>query len=124
MEDEVVIGLDAHKASNTIAVLDRAETLLARRRFVNSDDGIVEMVSALGGYRRRRVWAVEGANGIGRAIAQRLVAFGETVFDVPAKLATRVRVYSTGHGNKTDDTDAVAIARAAIRSRHILDVRC
>ena len=118
MEDEVVIGLDPHKASNTIAVMDRAETLLVRRRFVNNDDGIVEMVSALGEY-RCRVWAVEGANGIGRAIAQRLVAFGETVFDVPAKLATRVRVYSTGHGNKTDDTDAVAIARAAIHSRHL-----
>ena len=47
-----------------------------------------------------RVWAVEGANGIGRSIAQRLVAAGETVVDVPAKLATRVRVYSTGHGKQ------------------------
>ena len=111
MNEEVVIGLDPHKASNTIAVLDRTENLLARRRFVNSDDGIVEMIAAVGEF-PRRVWAVEGANGIGRAIAQRLIGFGETVFDVPAKLATRVRVYSTGHGNKTDDTDAVAVARA------------
>jgi transposase len=29
---------------------------------------------------------------------------------------TRVRVYSTGHGNKTDNIDALAIARAAIHS--------
>jgi transposase len=50
--------------------------------------------------------------GVGRSIAQRLVAFDETVIDVPAKLATRVRVYSTGHGTKTDNTDAIAIARA------------
>jgi len=39
-----------------------------------------------------RVWAVEGANGIGRSITQRLVVFDEIVVDVPAKLATRVRV--------------------------------
>jgi hypothetical protein len=33
------------------------------------------------------MWAVEGGNGIGRHIAQRLVADGETVVDVPAKLS-------------------------------------
>jgi hypothetical protein len=36
-----------------------------------------------------RVWAVEGCAGIGRHIAQRLVADGETVLDVPAKLSAR-----------------------------------
>jgi transposase len=118
MVQEVVIGLDPHKASNTIAVLDRDESLLTRRRFVHSDDGLVAMFNAVAVY-PKRVWAVEGANGIGRNVAQRLVACGETVIDVPAKLSTRVRVYSTGHGTKTDDTDAVAIARAAIHSRHL-----
>jgi transposase len=67
------------------------------------------------------VW-VEGANGIGRSVAQRLVAFGETVVDVPAKLSTRVRV-STGHGTKTDNTDALAVARAAIHSPHLRFVK-
>ncbi len=33
------------------------------------------------------------------------------------------RVYSTGHGNKTDNADAVAIARAAIHSRHLRHVQ-
>ena len=49
-----------------------------------------------------RVWAVEGANGVGRPLAQRLVEDGEQVLDVPAKLAARVRVFDTGHGRKTD----------------------
>jgi transposase len=118
MTDQVIIGMDPHKASNTIAVLARDETLLTRRRFANSDDGFVEMLAAVAEY-PDRVWAVEGANGVGRSIAQRLVGFDETVVDVPAKLATRVRVYSTGHGTKTDNTDAVAIARAAIHSTHL-----
>ena len=120
-DHQVIIGMDPHKSSNTIAVLTRDETMLTRRRFVNSDDGFVEMLDAVSGY-PDRVWAVEGANGMGRSVAQRLVAFDETVVDVPSKLATRVRVYSTGHGTKTDAADAVAIARAAIHSPHLRHV--
>ena len=117
---EMIVGLDPHKASNTIAVLDRDETLLVRCRFDNTAEGMVEMLAAVAGF-PTRVWAVEGANGIGRSVAQRLVAAGETVIDVPAKLATRVRVYSTGHGNKTDGADAVAIARAALAQQASAD---
>ena len=46
----VIIGMDPHKASNTIAVLDSTENLLTRRRFENSDDGFVEMLAAVGEY--------------------------------------------------------------------------
>lgn len=116
-----IIGLDPHKSSNTIAVIDRDEDLKVRRRFDNSDDGLVDMLDAVAEF-EQRVWAVEGANGIGRSIAQRLVAAGEYVVDVPAKLATRVRVYSTGHGNKTDQADAYAIARAALHSKNLRTV--
>ena len=118
----VVIGLDPHKASNTIAVLEADETLVTRRRFDNTPEGMTAMLDTVAEH-PLRVWAVEGANGIGRSIAQRLVAADEDVVDVPAKLATRVRVYSTGHGNKTDHSDAVAIARAAIHSKHLRRVR-
>jgi len=122
MDDEVLIGLDPHKASNTIAVMDRTDRVVAGGRFRNNDAGIVEMLDTVAEH-ERRVWAVEGANGIGRQIAQCLVAAGELVVDVPAKLATRVRVYSTGHGTKTDDTDAVAIARAGIHSPQLRRVQ-
>ncbi len=122
MHDQVIIGMDPHKASNTIAVLTKSEELLTRRRFENSDDGFIEMLAAVDEY-PARLWAVEGANGIGRSVAQRLVGFGETVVDVPAKLSTRVRVYSTGHGTKTDNTDALAVARAAIHSPHLRFVK-
>jgi transposase len=62
------------------------------------------------------VWAVEGCAGIGRHIAQRLVADGETVLDVPAKLSARVRVFDTGQGRKTDPVDAHSVAVAGLRS--------
>ncbi len=53
-----------------------------------------------------RIWAVEGANGAGRPLAQRLLEAGESVVDVPAKLAARVRLFDTGHNRKTDALDA------------------
>ena len=56
---------------------------------------------------------MEGAHGIGRALAQRLVGNGERVVDVPAKLAARVRVLSVGHGRKSDPDDAISVAIAA-----------
>ena len=40
-----------------------------------------------------RVWAVEGSNGAGRPLAQRLLEAGEQVVDVPAKLAARVPLF-------------------------------
>jgi hypothetical protein len=62
---------------------------------------------------RQRCWAVEGAHGIGRPVAQRLVSDGEQVLDVPAKLAARWRVLSVGHDRKSDADDAASVAVAA-----------
>ena len=64
-----------------------------------------------------RVWAVEGANGAGRPLAQRLLEAGEQVVDVPAKLAARVRLFDTGHNRKTDAHDAHSIAVVAVRTK-------
>jgi transposase len=46
------------------------------------------------------------------------------VLDVPAKLAARVRVYSSGHGRKTDKHDAVSIGLAALEGTGVLPVTC
>jgi transposase len=113
---QVVIGTDPHKRSATIEVRDEREILLATGRFGMDRAGYRQLL----GYARQwsgRVWAVEGANGTGRALAARLLADGETVIDVPAKLAARVRVFDSGHGRKTDATDAHSIVMAALRTR-------
>ena len=77
---EMTIGLDPHKASNTIAVLDRVEAVQFRRRFDQTEQGIDAMLAAVVSW-PNRVWAVEGGHGMGRNIAQRLVAAGETSLD-------------------------------------------
>src|SRR5829696_2614822 len=63
-----------------------------------------------------RSWAVEGAAGVGVQLAQRLVADGETVLDVPPKLSTRARIFDVGHGRKNDPGDARTVAVVAIRT--------
>ncbi|WP_323055478.1 IS110 family transposase, partial [Mycolicibacterium sp. J2] len=58
-------------------------------------------------------WAIEGASGLGAPLTVRLRRHGITVLDVPAKLAARVRLLSTGHGRKSDEADAVSVGVAA-----------
>jgi transposase len=70
-----------------------------------------------------RTWAVEGANGVGRPLAQRLLEAGEQVVDVPAKLAARVRLFDPGHNRKTDALDAHSIAMVAVRTRGLRVLR-
>jgi transposase len=111
----VVIGMDPHKRSATIEVIDDHERVLAEGRYGTDTDGYQAMLAA-GRQFPDRVWAVEGCAGIGRHIAQRLVADGETVLDVPAKLSARVRVFDTGQGRKTDPVDAHSVAAAGLRS--------
>ena len=112
----VIIGMDPHKRSATIEVIDAPEKVLAQGRFGTDRDGYKAMLAA-GRKFKDRIWAVEGCNGIGRHIAQRLVADGETVVDVPAKLSARVRVFATGQGRKTDPADAHSVAVVALRTQ-------
>jgi transposase len=120
MSDDVMIAVDPHKASNTAAVLDPVtKTLIETARFANTGEGYGQLTGFARKWEHRR-WAVEGCRGAGRSLAQRLAADGELVLDVPAKLAARVRVYSRGHGRKTDKHDAVSIGLAALDGTGVL----
>ena len=111
----VIIGVDPHKRSATIEVINEREQTLGQGRFGTDSDGYKAMLAAGRRYKDRE-WAVEGCNGIGRHVAQRLVADGESVLDVPAKLSARARVFATGQGRKTDPVDAHSVAVVALRT--------
>ena len=76
------------------------------------------------GFPERR-WALEGAGGIGRPLAQKLLAGGESVVDVPPKLSAKVRVLSSFAGNarKNDSLDATFTALAALRNDRLASVQ-
>ena len=114
--EQVIIGVDPHKLSATIEVVDQQEHLLGSGRFTTDQRGYTAMRSYVKAW-PDRVWAIEGANGAGRPLAQRLVEAGEHIVDVPAKLAARVRLFDTGHNRKTDALDAHSIAIVAVRTK-------
>ena len=66
---------------------------------------------------------MENAGGLGRHLAGRLAAAGESVVDVPPKLSARVRVLSSfGNARKNDGLDALATALAASRNERLAAV--
>jgi transposase len=117
----VMIGVDPHKASHTAVVLDEAENILGRIRVTARADQVERLHQWAQAWPERR-WAIEGARGLGRLLAQQLLEVGEQVLDVQPKLAARVRLLNTGQVNKNDPNDARSVAVAALRSHDLRPV--
>jgi transposase len=115
---QITIGVDPHKLSATIEVVDSRERVLGSGRFTTDKPGYAAMLKYVARW-SEPTWAVEGSNGAGRPLAQRLLSDHQRVVDVPAKLAARVRLLDTGHGRKTDAHDAHAVAVAAVRAKSL-----
>jgi transposase len=106
--------MDPHKRSVTIEVMTSDEVIAGGGRFPTDPDGYQALLAFVKQW-PERVWAIEGCNGIGRHVANRLLANGEQVLDVPPKLSARVRIFATGQGRKTDATDAHSVALVGVR---------
>jgi transposase len=109
----VIIGVDPHKRLHVASVVEPA---------TNRRVATLEVEASLAGYRRllkwaggfgERGWAVENARGLGRHLAQWLVARGEVVDDVASTATARVRELSRGGRRKNDVIDAAAAASVA-----------
>ena len=94
----VMIGIDPAKHSHAMAVLDDAERQLAALQVGNDNDGYRAMLRLARRW-PQRTWAVEGASGVGTHLAQRLLADGESVLEVPPS-------WPPAPGSSTPDTAA------------------
>ena len=119
---KVMIGVDPHKGSHTATMLDRHEHEVRRITVRAGGRQVVELLEWADGV-KPRTWAVESAGGMGYLLAQQLVAAGKTVLDVPAMLASRVRVLGTGQSSKSDLNDARSVAVAALHAPALAVVR-
>jgi transposase len=113
----VIIGMDPHKRSATIEVIDERAAVLAAGRYGTDTAGYGQMLAAARKF-ADRIWAVEGCNGIGRHLAHRLVHDG-----VPPKLSAQVRVFATGNGRKTGPVGAHSVALVALRTPGLVQVQ-
>jgi Transposase len=111
----VMIGIDPHKGSHTAVAIGTAEEPLGELRVRSSASQAERLVSWAADW-PDRIWAVEGARGLGHLLAQQLLASGERVLDVQPKLGARVRLLAAGGTNKNDPNDARSVAIAALRS--------
>jgi transposase len=118
---KVLIGVDPHKASVAVAAVNEAGELVECAHFSQNRVGLRALERWAKRFPERR-WAVENAGGLGRHLAQKLSAAGESVVDVPPKLSARVRVLSTGNSRKNDGLDALATALAAWRNERLAAV--
>jgi transposase len=109
----VIIGVDPHKRLHVASVVEPV---------TNGQVAVLQVEASLAGYRRlwkwvggfgERRWAVENARGLGRHLAQWLLARGEVVEDVPSTATARVRELSRGGRRKNDVIDAAAAASVA-----------
>jgi hypothetical protein len=119
---QVIIGVDPHKASHTAVAISATEDELAYKR-VRATRAQVDQLLAWAAPFPTRVWAIEGADGMGYLLAQQLVATSEHVLNVPATLAARTRLLGTGRTNKNDPNDAWSVAVTALRTRGLRPVQ-
>jgi len=112
----VTVGVDAHKRVHAAVALDAAGRELGRWEGPNSRSGWEELAAwaSRWGPGAVRGWGIEGAWGLGRGLAQHLVAVGETVYEVNPRWTAAERRTARRPG-KSDRLDALAVARLVWR---------
>jgi transposase len=112
----IVIGADTHKRSHTFAAVQALTGRVVGTRTVRADlEGMLEAWRwARSLDSAERVWALEDCRHVSGRLERLLVGQGERVVRVAPKLTGEARRGERRPG-KSDEIDAVAAARAAIR---------
>jgi transposase len=116
---DVAIGVDAHKASLAVAIVDSLGGIRAVREFSNDPNAHRRLLRWVRGFGEARIVGIEGAGSYGAGLARYLIAAGEDVREVSPNLTFSERKRRPARG-KTDIDDAVAIARVVVRDRDAL----
>jgi len=114
----VMIGIDAHKRSHTVVVVDERGRQLAQRTTGTSSSDHLELVAWAAKQDGERIWAAEDCRHLSRRLERDLLAAGERILRVPPKLMANARDGARSFG-KSDPIDALAVARAALRERDL-----
>jgi transposase len=115
----LIVGVDVHKRSHAVALLDERGGEIATLTIANSPDGFQRLIAWLAEHQASQaVIGVESPGSYGRCLVGALVAAGHEVLHVPAWRTHRER-HRQGPG-KTDPGDAISIAQVVLRKRHEL----
>lgn len=118
---DFVIGVDTHKQSHTLGIVDNGGRELDNVTIPTDAFGYRRMLtwaSKHASEQARRVWAIEGTGSFGAGLVTYLLSQGEWVVEIdrPARPARR-------NGAKSDTLDAYRAAREALARTHLAQPR-
>ncbi len=122
----MIAGIDTHKDTLAVAVVDDTGRLVADGDVPNTERGFAQLVDLFDTHHVTRV-GIEGSGSFGRALAVHLVLRWPSeqpvaVVEVPTLMTSRERSGQLGKG-ETDPVDALAIARITAREPQLPPVR-
>jgi transposase len=111
----IVIGADTHKHTHALAAVDAGTGRVSGAREIKAEEpGHLAAVRWARGLDGERVWAIEDCRHVSRRLEQALIAAGERVVRVaPQRMGASRR--AEREPGKSDQIDALAIARAVVK---------
>jgi transposase len=109
----VMVGVDTHKDSHSAAMVDELGAVICATDVRASRRGYGELLRWARGRTSRRTWVVEGTGSYGAGLASFLMAAGEVVYE-----GDRPQRRKPGASGKSDQLDAVKVAREALAREH------
>src|SRR5919106_2018994 len=111
----IVIGVDTHKRTHALAAVDAGTGRQRGARQIKAEEsGHLAAVRWARGLDHERVWAIEDCRHVSRRFEQALLAAGEQVVRVaPHRMGASRR--GEREPGKSDEIDALAIARAVVK---------
>ena len=111
----IVIGTDTHKRNHMLVAVDgQTGAVRGQREIPASDAGSLDALRFAAGLAEERVWAIEDCRHVSARLEAALIAAGERVIRVPARMTGQTRKVSRQAG-KSDPIDARAVALAVVR---------
>jgi len=115
----IVVGIDPHSRAHAAAAVDEQGGLVGAIEVGASPRELARLQAWIERLPQPRLIAIENARGYGLALVRLLLAQGEQLVDVPATLTSGGR-RSSGQRGKTDQGDALAVARIGLRDQERL----
>jgi transposase len=115
------VGVDTHKNSHTAAVLDGYFDIVSTITFDNHKAGFAHLEARLGKISRGRkiIFGLEDSQGLGSFLAAYLLGKGYTTLEINPVTTDRGRRHTVSR-DKSDERDAIVIAKTLIRERENL----
>ena len=118
MNSCLFVGVDTHKDSHTAAVLDGYFDVASTVTFTNDKAGFARLESKLKklSHGRQLIFGLEDSQGLGSFLAGYLVSKGYTALEINPVTTDRGRKHTVSR-DKSDEADAIVIAKTLVRER-------